>query len=122
MTLYGMEFIRRFALHILPKYFVRIRHYGILSSTSKKGTIPLMREIFKDRVFIFQEDKRIMEIPHPLYCLHCKKESMVIIEIYHPRGPPIPKHLKNLSMEVYKKKCQKTHCHRYGKNGQNIKL
>ena len=35
MTLEGPEFIRRFALHILPKGFVRIRHYGILSSTSK---------------------------------------------------------------------------------------
>lgn len=26
------EFIRRFALHILPKGFVRIRHYGMLRS------------------------------------------------------------------------------------------
>ncbi|MDZ7848465.1 MAG: transposase [Owenweeksia sp.] len=40
MALEGMEFIRRFALHVLPKAFVRIRHYGILSSTSKKVTIP----------------------------------------------------------------------------------
>lgn len=30
------EFIRRFSLHILPKGYTRIRHYGILSSTSKK--------------------------------------------------------------------------------------
>ena len=35
ITLDALEFIRRFALHILPKGFVRIRHYGILSSTSK---------------------------------------------------------------------------------------
>lgn len=35
MQLEAMEFIRRFSLHILPKGFVRIRHYGILSSTSK---------------------------------------------------------------------------------------
>ncbi|MDR0230703.1 MAG: transposase [Dysgonamonadaceae bacterium] len=27
--------MRRFALHILPSGFVRIRHYGILSATSK---------------------------------------------------------------------------------------
>lgn len=31
-----MEFIRRYSMHILPKGFVRIRHYGILSSTAKK--------------------------------------------------------------------------------------
>jgi hypothetical protein len=33
MTLTHQEFIRRFALHILPKRFVKIRHYGFLSST-----------------------------------------------------------------------------------------
>ena len=32
LTLSNQEFIRRFALHILPKGFTRIRHYGILSS------------------------------------------------------------------------------------------
>ena len=44
MTLEGMEFIRRFSLHILPKGFIRIRHYGILSSSSKKISIPAIRE------------------------------------------------------------------------------
>ncbi len=33
MTLTHEEFVRRFSQHILPKRFVRIRHYGILSST-----------------------------------------------------------------------------------------
>jgi len=32
----ALECIRRFSQHILPKGFVRIRHYGILSSTSKE--------------------------------------------------------------------------------------
>jgi hypothetical protein len=29
MTLTGVEFLRRFLLHVLPKGFVRIRHYGL---------------------------------------------------------------------------------------------
>jgi hypothetical protein len=33
MTLTHGEFMRRFAQHILPKRFVRIRHFGVLSST-----------------------------------------------------------------------------------------
>ena len=37
MSLEPLEFIRRFAMHILPKGFVRIRHYGIPSSTSKSA-------------------------------------------------------------------------------------
>ena len=32
MTLSAEEFIRRFLLHVLPKGFVRIRHYGLLAS------------------------------------------------------------------------------------------
>ena len=36
MTLAATEFLRRFRLHILPKGFRRIRHYGILSSRNKK--------------------------------------------------------------------------------------
>lgn len=35
MTLQGMEFVRRFSLHILPKGFVRIRHYGICKQQFK---------------------------------------------------------------------------------------
>lgn len=38
------EFIRRFALHILPKGFVRLRHYGILSSSKKQGLLPRITE------------------------------------------------------------------------------
>jgi hypothetical protein len=35
MSLDATEFLRRFCLHILPKRFVRIRHYGFLSSRRK---------------------------------------------------------------------------------------
>ena len=35
MTLDAHEFLRRFCLHILPPKFVKIRHYGFLSSRAK---------------------------------------------------------------------------------------
>jgi Putative transposase/Transposase zinc-binding domain len=44
LTLEPMEFVRRFSMHILPYQFVRIRHYGILSSTSKKKNLPIIRQ------------------------------------------------------------------------------
>ena len=44
MTLSKAEFIRRFAQHILPAKFMRIRHYGIMSSRNKKTTIPKIRK------------------------------------------------------------------------------
>jgi hypothetical protein len=44
MTLQAMEFIRRFSLHILPKGFMRIRHYGILSSSRKLHVLPVLHQ------------------------------------------------------------------------------
>ena len=39
MTLAPLEFIRRFLLHVLPKGFHRIRHYGLLASAGCKANI-----------------------------------------------------------------------------------
>jgi hypothetical protein len=47
ITLTPVEFIRRFLMHILPKGFVKIRHYGILSNRSKKVKLTICRNIIK---------------------------------------------------------------------------
>ncbi len=41
LTLSGIEFIRRFLMHVPPKRFVRIRHYGLLCSRSKSKKLTL---------------------------------------------------------------------------------
>lgn len=43
MTISCEEFIRRFLLHVLPKKFTKIRHYGLLSNRGKKTTITICR-------------------------------------------------------------------------------
>jgi hypothetical protein len=49
MTVAPGEFIRRFMLHVLPKGFHRIRHYGLLASSSAKAdTIARARELIAD--------------------------------------------------------------------------
>ena len=45
MTLGADEFIRRFLLHVLPKGFHRIRHYGLLASATCKANIARAREL-----------------------------------------------------------------------------
>ena len=45
MTLAADEFIRRFLLHILPKGFHRIRHYGLLASAGCKANIARAKEL-----------------------------------------------------------------------------
>lgn len=39
MTLAADEFIRRFLMHVLPKGFAKMRHYGILASRGKNERI-----------------------------------------------------------------------------------
>jgi hypothetical protein len=45
MTLDAVEFLRRFFLHVLPKGFVRIRRYGLLSNRFRAGSLPLARRL-----------------------------------------------------------------------------
>ncbi len=45
MRLEAVEFMRRFLLHVLPKGFVRIRHYGLLSNRSRKQKLRLCRRL-----------------------------------------------------------------------------
>jgi len=44
-TLATDEFIRRFLLHILPKGFHRIRHYGLFANTGRAANIARLREL-----------------------------------------------------------------------------
>ena len=85
MTLEAMEFIRRFAMHILPKGFVRIRHYGILSSTCKAACAVVIKEQLPPMENHAKPDK---EIYNPLQCPCCKKETMQTVLRFHRRGPP----------------------------------
>jgi hypothetical protein len=45
MTLDASEFMRRFLLHVLPKGFMKIRFYGILSNHNKKAEMQKCREL-----------------------------------------------------------------------------
>ena len=47
MTLEATEFIRRFLLHVLPRGFVRIRHYGFLSNRMRKKKLALTRSLLE---------------------------------------------------------------------------
>jgi len=44
MALDAVEFIRRFLLHILPSGFVKIRHFGFLSSRRRTAALALCRQ------------------------------------------------------------------------------
>jgi Putative transposase/Transposase zinc-binding domain len=45
MTLATSEFIRRFLMHVLPKGFHRIRHYGLLANSSRADNVAKARAL-----------------------------------------------------------------------------
>ena len=87
MTLKVEEFIRRFSLHILPKGFVRIRHFGFLSSTAKTRAIPLILEKLPRKANV-KKDERKLKLFNPPLCPCCNTETMVLVELLPKWGPP----------------------------------
>ncbi len=92
MTLAADEFIRRFLLHVLPRGFHRIRHYGLLAGSSRKANLALARNLLAiappphgDT----PEEPVDTRPPCP-----CCGGRMVVIEAFarwnQPRAPPQP--------------------------------
>jgi len=90
LTLSADEFIRRFLLHVLPRGFHRIRHYGLLAASSRKASLARARELLA--VAPPARPAEPIEPPDPLPPCPCCGGRMRIIETFErwmpPRGPP----------------------------------
>lgn len=82
MTLSHAEFVRRFSMHILPKRFIRIRHYGILSSSWKRGRLQGLQQQLKVQRTVARPKTLLRKCP----C--CKTGTLITIEVFGKRGPP----------------------------------
>jgi hypothetical protein len=90
MTITADEFIRRFLLHVLPRGFHRIRHYGLLASSARKASLELAR-----RLLAVAPDPANDDIAEPddyRPPCPCCGGRMAIIEAFkrwrQPRAPP----------------------------------
>jgi hypothetical protein len=52
LSLEAPEFVRRFLRHVVPKRFVRVRHYGVLANPLKAELVPLCRRLLATRPLI----------------------------------------------------------------------
>ena len=90
MTLATDAFIQRFLLHVLPRGFHRIRHYGLLAGSARKASLALARKLLEvapepaNDTTAEPDDYRP---PCP-----CCGGHMIIIETFErwqqPRAPP----------------------------------
>jgi hypothetical protein len=91
MTLAPGEFIRRFMLHVLPKGFHRIRHYGLLaSSPAKAARIERARELIAAAAEPQKSQQDCDPGPassadKPAHPCPCCGARMVIIETFEAR-------------------------------------
>lgn len=61
LILSGVEFIRRFLMHVLPRGFIKIRYYGLLASRNKKTKLALCRKLTNSPLYepIFKDLNKI---------------------------------------------------------------
>lgn len=88
LTLSTKEFIRRFQLHVLPKGFTRIRHYGFLSSSWKKEKLPLLQLQLADKNLAYIETFVPQQESLQGICPSCKKGTLITLLTFDSRGPP----------------------------------
>jgi hypothetical protein len=68
MTVATTEFLRRFFLHVLPKGFVRIRHFGFLANRFRTPALALCRQLLAISPPVVTADREQNTTWH---CPHC---------------------------------------------------
>jgi hypothetical protein len=87
LSLSVREFIRRFALHILPPKLVRIRHYGILGNNRRKRDIEAARQILSRRGQKQVSETQTRAAPgEPMRCPHCGQSGLRLLGFTQPNG------------------------------------
>jgi hypothetical protein len=103
----GPEFVRRFLLHVLPKGFRKVRHYGLYAPGNVGTLLPTARALLPEarhagtpgdleaeailsrcERFIFREARRLLEQSCPMCGGHLRKEPLQWALAPAARGPP----------------------------------
>ncbi len=86
------EFIRRFLLHVLPRGFHRIRHYGLLASGGRRANVARARELLAVPPPVLPAEP--LEPPDHRPPCPCCGGHMIVVETFmrctQPRAPPGP--------------------------------
>lgn len=81
MTLEAVEFLRRFAMHIVPPRFTRIRYYGFLANRVRSANLERARALLDSRRTFRETVRRA-----PL-CPRCHQGTMLRVALVDPLRP-----------------------------------
>ena len=99
MTLGLGELVRRFALHILPERWVKIRHYGLLANRGRQERVARVRSALIKAARADGEAPALRKRPAPvngpeqpgLVCPHCGARALVLVAVVpRPRVRKVP--------------------------------
>lgn len=89
MTLAGEELIRRFLLHVLPKGFMRVRHFGFLANRCRAERLDAIRQAIADEMQATPKTKEeggVALLPFDGYpCPRCRKGQLRIVAELAPQ-------------------------------------
>lgn len=103
----AVEFLRRFLLHVLPKGFVKIRHYGLFASSNVKTKLETAKQILEPpptddqgrkedqapEPYDWREHLRLLTGIDPSVCPNCGKGPMLRVHLAAVEGGPPPGYL-----------------------------
>jgi hypothetical protein len=93
MTLDAVEFIRRFLLHVLPRGFQRIRHFGFLANRVRQAKLAVCRALLPPPAgvppvrHLEAETPQVQDDPG-LVCPACQCGRMYWVETLRPQPAP----------------------------------
>ena len=88
MALAAEEFLRRFLLHVLPRGFVRIRHFGLLANAQRRATLAHARSLLNAPTPTTSSADRRVADGDRSRCPVCHHGRWQVVEILRPLRPP----------------------------------
>jgi hypothetical protein len=91
MRLATGEFIRRFLIHVLPKGFHRIRHYGLLANGNRADNIAKARQLLALPMPVAEPEPETTVSDQPSLqarACPCCGSRMVVIEVFERGAQP----------------------------------
>lgn len=87
MALAVDEFLRRFLLHVLPRGFVRIRHFGLLANGQRRSAISRARHLLDAPTPATTADHEPATDPDHTLCAHGRQGHWQVVEILRRLTP-----------------------------------
>jgi hypothetical protein len=87
MTLSAEEFLRRFVQHVLPRGFVKIRHYGLLANRQRQAKLDLCRRLLlaaQVTAALRAVSAEPIQPARERCCPHCGSPRLAYLELLRP--------------------------------------